>query len=55
MQETKLEETIGSLPRLQILVVDDITPIGDLASMILEQKHHVVQEAISVNHSRWKR
>ncbi len=45
MQEKKAEETIEELPRLQILVVDDITPNRDLARMILEQGRHVVQEA----------
>jgi len=39
-QKIELEEKVEDLPRLQILVVDDITPNRDLTRMILEQGQH---------------
>ncbi len=39
------EVVVCELPRLKIVVVDDITPNRDLVRMILEQDGHVVEEA----------
>ena len=42
---SEMERAVDSIPRLKILVVDDITPNRDLARMILELAAHQVDEA----------